>query len=403
MRKLTSQARGAAQIVRAESDYYDILGVKKGADKKEIKTAYRQKARKFHPDVNKDPGAEDMFKKISNAYEVLSDDNKRSIYDRYGEAGLNQGRGGMGGAAGAGDFSSAFDIFEQFFGGGMGGMGGRGAARSRAMPGEDERFDLQLDFLDAVFGCSKEIDVSRLETCGTCTGSGVKAGTTASTCQTCGGSGQVVQVVRTPLGTFQQVGTCADCEGAGERSTPCGTCGGDGRVRKGKKISLRVPAGVDSGSRLRVRGEGNAGRRGGEPGDLYVFVTVKDHPQLRREGITVHSDVEVSYVDAILGTTVKVPTVDGLVDLRIPAGTQPGTTLVMAKRGVPRLGSTSVRGDHQVDVQVKLPTKISNEERKLVHVQVKIPTKPSGEEKKLVERLRELQGPQGKKSKGLWG
>ena len=347
-----------------------------------------QLARKFHPDVNKEPGAEEKFKQISNAYEVLSDDQKRPIYDRFGEAGLKGGGpGGPGGfGGGASDFNNPFDIFEQFFGGGMGGggmggmggMGGAGAGQrqrsTRPTPGSDERHDLTLEFSEAVFGCSKEVDVSRLESCEACTGSGVKAGTTPSRCGTCGGAGQVVQAVRTPLGAFQQVLTCPACEGAGETSTPCSSCAGDGRVRRSKRISLRVPPGVDGGSRLRVRGEGSAGRRGGEPGDLYVFVRVKEAAggKLRREGTTIHSYVDVSYVDAILGTTVPVETVDGAVDLKVPPGTQPGTTLVMNKRGVPKLGAAAgVRGDHHV------------------HVRVTIPTKVGGEEKKLVEQLRE--------------
>ncbi|KAK9821578.1 hypothetical protein WJX81_006848 [Elliptochloris bilobata] len=382
--------RGTWQVVRAEADFYETLGVPRNADKKAIKSAYRQKARKFHPDVNKESGAEETFKRISNAYEVLSDDQKRSIYDRYGEAGLKGSMGG-GGAADMGGFNNPFDLFEQFFGASVGGRGGFGGGfggtggRSRAVQGEDEKYELVLDFNDAVFGSSKDIEVSRLEACTTCSGSGVKAGSTPATCGTCGGSGQVVQAVRTPLGNFQQVSGCPECEGAGETSTPCSTCGGDGRVRKSKRISLRVPPGVDDGSRLRVRGEGNAGRRGGEPGDLYVFIGVRPHPKgLRREGTTVHSDIDISYVDAILGTTVQVTTVDGLVDLKIPSGTQPGTTLVMAKRGVPRLGSSSVRGDHQVHVRVTIPSRLGKDEHRLV------------------EELRELQGSK-VKAGSRWG
>ncbi|KAL4433639.1 hypothetical protein ABPG75_000080 [Micractinium tetrahymenae] len=378
---------GQRLVVRADRDFYQILGVSRDADKKTIKSAYRQLARKFHPDVNKEADAEDRFKDISAAYEVLSDDEKRGIYDRFGEQGLKGGfaGAGAGGMGGMGDFSNPFDIFETFFGGGMGGgMGGFGGmgggaarARNRPIPGDDQRYDLRLDFTEAVFGCSKEIEVSRLEDCSTCSGSGVKPGTTPTTCSTCKGAGQVVQAVRTPLGMFQQVATCPTCGGTGEQSTPCGTCQGDGRVRGSKRISLRVPPGVDEGSRLRVRGEGDAGRRNGEAGDLYVFISVKPHPELRREGATIHSDVEISYVDAILGTTVKVTTLGtnelSQVDLKIPAGTQPGTTLVMSKRGVPKLGTANARGDH------------------LVHVKVKIPKSISGEEKKLMEQLRELQ------------
>lgn len=265
----------------------------------------------------------------------------------------------------------------------MGGMGAQGGPRrARPIPGEDERYDIQLDFLDAVFGTTKDISVSRLEECGVCTGSGVKAGTTATTCSACGGQGQVMTVQRTPIGAFQQISTCPDCEGSGERATPCNTCGGDGRVRRTKKISLNVPPGVDNGSRLRVRGEGSSGRKGGSQGDLYVFVRVKEHADLRREGLTVHSDVSVSYVDAILGTTVKVTTVDGLVDLKIPGGTQPGTTLVMSKRGVPRLGVANSRGDHQVHVRVEIPTKLSKDERKIIdelkEIQASKPVKKKG-------------------------
>jgi len=356
-------------VVRAGEDYYSVLGVDKGADKKTIKSAYRQKARKFHPDVNKEPGAEEKFKTISNAYEVLSDDQKKDIYDRYGEAGLKQGMG-MGGAS---DFNNPFDIFEQFFGGGGGGggfggggFGGGGRQRSRAQAGEDRRHDLSISFKDAVFGCSVDIEVDRMTECGTCEGSGAKAGTKPSTCSACGGAGQVATAVRTPLGVFQQVQDCGECQGTGERTTPCGTCGGDGRVRKTKRISLRVPAGVDTDSRLRVREEGNSGRRGGPPGDLFVFITVKPDPNLKRDGTTIHSDVEISYIDAILGITAPVRTVDGQVDLKIPAGTQPGTTLVMSKRGVPRLGSSTIRGDHQVHVRVKIPTKLKSDERQLI-------------------------------------
>jgi molecular chaperone DnaJ len=375
--------RGVALAARAARDFYQILGVPRDADKKAVKSAYRQLARKFHPDVNKEAGAEDRFKDISAAYEVLQDDQKRTLYDRFGEEGLKgaaQGPSGFGGGmGGAQDFSNPFDIFESFFGGGggMGGMGGGGGfgggggggarARARPVPGDDVRYDLQLDFLDAVFGCAKEVEVSRLEGCGTCAGSGVKPGTSPTSCATCGGQGQVVQAVRTPLGIFQQVSTCPACGGAGETSAPCAKCRGDGRVRGSKRISLRVPPGVDEGSRLRVRGEGDAGRRGGEPGDLYVFISVRAHPAgLRREGTTVHSDVEISYVDAILGTTAKVATVDGEVDLKIPGGTQPGTTLVMSKRGVPRLGAAAARGDHLVHVKVRIPKAAGAEERRLV-------------------------------------
>ncbi|CAL5434356.1 unnamed protein product [Camellia sinensis] len=355
------RCRGVRLIVRADSDYYAVLGVSKNASKSEIKSAYRKLARSYHPDVNKEPGAEQKFKEISNAYEVLSDDDKRSIYDKYGEAGLK------GAGVGTGDFSNPFDLFESLFEGmgGMGGMGGRGS-RNRATEGEDQIYNLVLNFKEAVFGVEKEIEITRLETCSTCDGSGAKPGTTPSKCSTCGGQGQVVTSARTPLGVFQQVMTCSACGGVGETSTPCNTCGGDGRVRKSKRISLKVPAGVDAGSRLRVRGEGNSGKRGGPPGDLFVMIDVLPDPVLKRDDTNILYSCKVSYIDAILGTTMKVPTVDGMVDLKIPPGTQPGTTLVMAKKGVPLLNKSNMRGDQLVKVQVEIPKRLSSEERKLI-------------------------------------
>eukprot|EP00878_Enallax_costatus_P014283 GHUV01014941.1.p1 GENE.GHUV01014941.1~~GHUV01014941.1.p1 ORF type:complete len:290 (+),score=68.17 GHUV01014941.1:782-1651(+) len=271
--------------------------------------------------------------------------------------------GGMGGF----NATNPMDIFESFFGGGfgMGGFGGGGRAQER--PGDNETYELQLDFLDAVFGCKKELEIMHLTGCKTCTGSGVKPGTQATTCTMCQGTGQLIQAVRTPLGAFQQVTTCGRCEGLGQSFTACEKCGGDGRERETKRIQLTVPAGIDNGARLRVKGEGNAGRRGAPPGDLIVYIRVKEHPELRREGIDIHSDIEISYVDAILGSQVKVTTVDGPVELKIPAGTQPGTTLLMAKRGVPRLGaSNQVRGNHNVHVRVNIPKQLNADERKLV-------------------------------------
>lgn len=355
--------RGGLLVVRADSDFYSILGVSKSASKAEIKSAYRKLARSYHPDVNKDAGAEDKFKEISNAYEVLSDDEKRSLYDKYGEAGLK------GAGMGMGDFSNPFDLFESLFEG-MGGMGGMGmggrGSRSRAVDGQDEYYNLVLDFKEAVFGVEKEIEISRLESCGTCEGSGAKPGTQPTRCSTCGGQGQVVSSARTPLGVFQQVMTCSSCGGTGEISTPCNTCSGDGRVRRTKRISLKVPAGVDAGSRLRVRNEGNAGRRGGSPGDLFVIIDVMPDPVLKRDDTNILYTCKVSYIDAILGTTIKVPTVDGMVDLKIPAGTQPNTTLVMSKKGVPLLNKRNMRGDQLVRVQVEIPKKLSSDERKLI-------------------------------------
>ncbi|XP_027159667.1 chaperone protein dnaJ A7A, chloroplastic-like [Coffea eugenioides] len=357
--KDSRQKRGARFAVRAQQDYYSVLGVSKNASKSEIKSAYRKLARSYHPDVNKEPGAEQKFKEIGNAYEVLSDDEKRSIYDRYGEAGLK-------GSMGMGDFSNPFDLFESLFDG-LGGMGmGARGSRNRATEGEDQVYNLVLDFKEAIFGVEKEIEIMRLENCGTCDGSGAKPGTRTAKCSACGGQGQVISSARTPLGVFQQIMPCSACGGAGETTTPCNTCGGDGRVRKSKRISLKVPAGVDSGSRLRVRSEGNAGRRGGPPGDLFVIIEVRPDPVLKRDDTNILYTCKVTYIDAILGTTLKVRTVDGMVDLKVPSGTQPGTTLVMAKKGVPFLNKSNMRGDQLVKVQVEIPKRLSGEERKLI-------------------------------------
>ena len=245
-------------------------------------------------------------------------------------------------------------------------MGGGRAARNQPIQGDDERHDLLLNFKDAVFGTEKEIEITRLESCSTCNGTGAKPGTTLTTCGTCGGQGQVATTTNTPLGQIRQISTCPACGGTGESFTPCNTCKGDGRIRKTKKINLKVPAGVDSGSRLRVRSEGNAGKRGGPPGDLYVFISVRADPEMKRDGNDILVTCKITYIDAILGTSVKVPTVDGMVDLKIPSGTQPGTTLVMAKRGVPVLGKNNMRGNQLVKVQVEIPKRLTSEEKKLV-------------------------------------
>lgn len=357
--------------VKAEMDFYGTLGVLKNSSKAEIKTAYRKLARQYHPDVNKEPGAEAKFKDISNAYEVLSDDEKRPIYDKYGEAGL-KGVGAGGGYADA----SPFDLFETLFetmggmGGmdGMGGLGGMGfrSTRRRPLHGTDEQFELQLDFLDAIFGITRDINISRLESCTTCKGSGNKPGTKPKKCNRCGGKGQISTSTRTPLGEFRQIFPCNTCGGVGQSTTPCNACKGDGRVRKKKTISLEVPAGVESGYRLRVRSEGSLGKRGGPPGDLVVSLYVRPDPHLSRDGNNILTTCKISYLDAIQGTLVKVPTVDGKADLTIPAGTQPGTTLVMVRKGAPVLGQPKTRGDQLVRIQVDIPRHLTGEERELV-------------------------------------
>ena len=347
-------------------DYYETLGVSRNAEQDEIKRAYRKLARKYHPDVNKDTGAEETFKEVSRAYEVLSEPETRARYDRFGEA-------GVGGAAGAGaggfqdfqDMGGFADIFESFFNGFSGPQGQQ--RRRGPMQGDDLRLNLKLDFKEAVFGGEKEIRISHLETCNTCEGSGAKPGTRPRTCSTCNGAGQVRRATRTPFGIFNQVSTCPTCNGSGEVvEERCETCGGSGQKQTNKKLKITVPAGVENGTRLRVSGEGDAGKRNGKPGDLYVYLVVNDDPKFKRDGINILSDLKVSYLQAILGCELDVETVDGKVSLHVPAGTQPNTVLSLDNRGVPRLGNPVSRGNHLITVKVDIPTRLKNEERELL-------------------------------------
>ncbi|MCC5896374.1 MAG: molecular chaperone DnaJ [Phormidium sp. BM_Day4_Bin.17] len=353
------------------ADYYDLLGVSRTADKDEIKRAFRRLARKYHPDVNKEEGAEERFKEINRAYEVLSDPEKRGRYDRFGEAGVGSGVPG----AGFSDFSDIpggfADIFETFFGG----FSNTGQTRRRSGPtrGDDLRLDLKLDFREAVFGGEKEIRISHLETCGTCGGTGAKPGTRPKTCGTCNGSGQVRRATRTPFGSFTQVSVCPTCNGTGQViEDQCSTCSGKGQLQVAKKLKITIPAGVDNGTRLRVQSEGDAGKRNGPPGDLYVYLFVNDDSEFQRDGINILSDIKVSYLQAILGCKIPVNTVDGEVEVTIPAGTQPGRVITLEERGVPRLGNPVSRGDHLLTVHVDIPTKVNAEERELLEKLAKI-------------------------------
>lgn len=351
-------------------DYYEILGVARNADKEELKRAYRRLARKYHPDVNKEAGAEDTFKEINRAYEVLSDQELKTRYDRFGEAGVS-------GGAGSGfsqDFGDSFaDIFESFFSGFSGGTGTQTRRRTGPVRGDDLRIDLTLDFQEAVFGGEKELRIKHLETCETCSGTGAKPGTQPQTCSTCSGTGQVRRATRTPFGSFTQVSVCPTCNGTGESIVDkCSTCGGKGQNEVTKKLKITIPAGVDNGTRLRVSNEGDAGRRGGPAGDLYVFLAVKDHSNFRRDGINVLSEIKISYLQAILGCRLLVKTVDGDTELTIPPGTQPGTVLTLENQGVPRLGNPVSRGDHLITIDVNIPTKVSSEERELLEQLAKI-------------------------------
>lgn len=294
----------------------------------------------------------------------------RQRYDQFGEAGVKGATGGSGFSDfSAQDFGSFSDIFDTFFGGSGATTGGSARSRRRAgpQPGDDLRLDVDVPFEKAVFGAEQKIRFSHLENCGTCSGSGVKPGSKPRQCGTCDGSGNVTQVVRTPLGMFQQTSTCNACRGTGEVVDEfCASCGGRGRMQATKQLMITVPPGVDTGSRLRVRGEGDAGPRGGPPGDLYVMLRVKSSPDFTREGTNIYSKVKVSYLDAILGRVIAVKTVDGVVEVNVAPGTQPGAVLRIDGKGIPKLGNASIRGDHFVTIVVKIPTRLSAEEKGLV-------------------------------------
>jgi len=348
------------------ADFYQILGVSRDADADTLKRAYRKLARQYHPDVNKEPGAEDKFKEIGKAYEALADPETRARYDQFGEAGL----GGAAGMPDMGDMGGFADLFETFFNG-FGGQNPQAGRTQRRGPqqGDDLRYDLNVDFKDAIFGQQREIKIPHLETCEVCRGTGAKPGTGPKTCSTCGGSGQVRRATRTPFGNFTQVAECPSCNGTGQIiADPCVSCGGNGVKQVRKKLRINIPAGVDTGTKLRVSGEGNVGLKGGPPGDLYVFIKVKNDSKLKRDGVTIYSEIDVSYLQAILGDTVEITTVDGNVNLKIPSGTQPNTTLSLENKGVPRLGNPVARGNHEVLVKVKLPTRINDSERELLEV-----------------------------------
>jgi len=347
-------------------DYYEILGVSRNADKEEIKKAYRRLARQYHPDVNKEAGAEERFKEINRAYEVLSEPETRARYDRFGEA-------GVGGAAGSGfdygDMGGFADIFETFFGGFGGVGGGQTGSRRRRGPakGDDLRLDLKLEFREAIFGGEKEIRIPHLENCQVCNGTGAKPGTGSKTCPTCDGSGQVRRTARTPFGSFAQVSVCPTCNGEGQTiEDKCDSCGGAGRKQEKKKLKITIPAGVDNGTRLRVSGEGDAGVRNGPSGDLFVVLYIENDPEFKRDGNNILSEINISYLQAILGCRVKVNTVDGTEELMIPPGLQPNTILTLENKGVPKLGNPVSRGDHLITVKVEIPTKINSEEREIL-------------------------------------
>ncbi|MCX2983280.1 molecular chaperone DnaJ [Halieaceae bacterium IMCC14734] len=341
----------------SKRDYYEVLGVAKGADEKEVKKAYRRIAMKFHPDRNSDdPDSDDKFKEASEAYEILSDREKRAAYDAHGHAGVDPQMGGAG--FGGGNFSDIFgDVFGDIFGGGGGGRGRGGPQR-----GSDLRYTLDISLEDAVRGTQVKIRVPTLQHCGTCDGSGAKAGSKPVNCDTCGGVGQV----RMQQGFFQVQQTCPACRGAGRIvSDPCTDCRGQGRVEETKTLSVKVPAGVDTGDRIRLSGEGEAGPDGGPPGDLFVQMDVQRHPIFERDGKNLYCEMPITVTDAALGGELEVPTLDGRVKLKVPAGTQTGKLFRLRGKGVKPVRGGS-EGDLLCRVEVETPVNLNKRQRELL-------------------------------------
>ena len=340
-----------------KQDYYEILGVQRDVSDDGLKASYRKLALKYHPDRNPgDKNAEEKFKEAAEAYEVLRDPEKRRLYDQFGHAGLEgSGFSGFGGFEDI--FSSFGDIFEDFFG-----FGGRRRSSTRAQRGADLRYDLTLGFMEAVFGTENEINIEKMETCPVCNGDRCEPGTSPETCRQCGGMGQVTR----NQGFFTVRSTCPVCRGEGQAiSHPCGKCRGNGQVAVAKKVSVKIPAGVDNGSRLRLTGEGEPGRRGGPPGDLYVFLYVEDHEFFQRRDNDIICSIPISFVQATLGDKIKVPTLNGDRKLQIPKGTQPGDVLYFRGEGIPSLRSGR-RGDQIIQVEIKTPTHLSKKQEALL-------------------------------------
>lgn len=351
----------------SKRDYYEVLGVSKTATQDELKKAYRKLARKYHPDLNKDnPEAAEKFKECNEAYSVLSDEQKRAQYDQFGpEAFENGGMGGGPGAGGFGGFggfggSGMEDIFDMFFGG-----QGRGGRSNNAGPqrGADLRYDMEITFEEAAFGVEKEISLKRAERCEHCHGEGAEPGSKVETCPECHGSGYVRFTQNTMFGQMVNERPCSRCHGEGKIiSNPCKECGGSGTVKKTKKLKVKIPAGVDNGSRLRVGGEGEAGFKGGPSGDLYVYLYVKPHKFFERDGTTVLCEVPINIVQATLGAEIKVPTLDGQVTMKVPEGTQPGKVMRLKGKGIPSLRGGG-RGDQLVRMKVVVPTKLTDKQK----------------------------------------
>lgn len=349
-------------------DYYEVLGVQKGVSEEELKKAYRRLARKYHPDVNRDdPNAEDKFKEINEAYEVLSDKEKRAKYDQFGFAGVDPNYGGGGaGFSGFGgfDMGDLSDFFSSVFGGGFGGTGSR--RRNAPQRGESIRQNLMLSFEEAAFGCEKEISVNRIEICDECGGTGAAKGSGVETCSNCRGTGSVTRSQRSPLGMFQTQTVCPKCGGTGKMiKKPCTRCNGQGRMRKMRKFKVNIPAGIDEGMAITQRGQGNAGANGGPAGDLLINIVIRPHPIFTRSNADVYVEIPISFAQAALGDTLQVPTIDGRIEYKMPEGTQNGAMFRLRGKGIQHLNERG-RGDQYVKVNIEVPRNLNEKQKRLL-------------------------------------
>ncbi|RJX29586.1 MAG: molecular chaperone DnaJ [Dethiobacter sp.] len=378
----------------SKKDYYEVLGIGREATQEEIKKAYRKLARQYHPDVNSgDKESESRFKEIKEAYDILSDPQKRENYDRFGHQEGAQGFGGFGGFGDIRDFTSGFeDIFDTFFGGGF--NAGRNRQASTPRRGADLRYDLEISLKDAVQGKETFVNIPRTENCPDCDGTGAKNGAQPVTCSACGGSGQQQVVKNTAFGRFVSIRTCEKCQGQGHIIKEyCPKCRGEGRVFRERKIEIKIPAGVDSGSKLRIPGEGEAGTRGGPPGDLYVIIHVRPHEIFKRQDNDLICEIAVNFVQAALGGELEVPTLDGKAKLRIPEGTQPGAVFRLKGKGVPSLRGFG-KGDQLVRVKVEVPRRLNARQKKILRefAQVSGLDLPEQDDKGFFDRVKDTLG-----------
>lgn len=373
----------------AQSDYYDVLGVDKGASETDINKAYRKLAKKYHPDLNHEPGAEEKYKEVNEAYEVLHDDQKRAQYDQYGQAGVNgQAGGGFGGGAGQySDFSGFGDIFNDIFGGGE---ARRNVDPTAPQKGQDLDYTMTIDFMDAINGKDTDVTYTRSEVCGTCHGTGAEKGTHPITCDKCHGSGIMNVTRQTPFGVMQQQTTCDKCHGKGVIiEHPCNTCHGEGTLDKKQTLQVKVPAGIDNGQQIRLSGQGEAGKNGGPYGDLFISFRINPSKEFTRRGTTIYTNVPISFAQAALGDEIDVNTVHGKVSLKIPAGTQPSTNFKLRGEGVPRLDGNG-KGDHEVTVNIVIPKKLNEKQKEALVDYVKSSGgNISPQEKNFFERLKD--------------